>query len=116
MCVYGVAAMTNPHETWRSFKESQDVKSCPDDDRVREQQKGHPASERIFQLYTRQENAPASVCLVTVHLVEVHERVPEGVLGQDARVSNDNAPEASTCESNVEAARVRQETDALVLV
>lgn len=70
----------------------------------------------VEQQYTRQENALASVCLVTVHLVEVHERVPEGVLGQDARVSNDNAPEASTCESNVEAARVRQETDALVLV
>lgn len=52
----------------------------------------------------------------TRNLVEIHKRVPEGVLGQDARVPNDDAPEASTGKGHVKPARIGKETDALVLV
>lgn len=52
----------------------------------------------------------------TRNLVEIHERVPQGVLGQDARVPNNDAPEASTGKGHVKPARIRKETDALVLV
>lgn len=65
---------------------------------------------------TREKTAVVLQRFVAVHLVEIHERVPEGVLGQDTRVPDDDAPESSTRESHVEAARVRKKTDALVLV
>lgn len=50
------------------------------------------------------------------HLVEVNERVPEGVLGKDTGVADDDAPEASARKGHVEAAGVGKKTDALVLV
>ena len=53
---------------------------------------------------------------MSTYLVEVNERVPERVLRQNPRVSDDDAPEACPCEGDVEAPGVGKEANALVLV
>ncbi len=64
----------------------------------------------------REERVTSGFRSTTRNLVEIDECVPQGVLGKNARVPDDDAPEASTRECHVEAARVGKKTDALVLV
>ena len=53
---------------------------------------------------------------VSRYLVEVNECVPQWVLGQNPRISDDDAPEASSRQGDIEAPRIGKEADALVLV
>lgn len=52
----------------------------------------------------------------TILFVEMEQMVPNGLLGQHFRIANDNNAVTGPRQSHVQAARIVQETDALVLV